>query len=836
MNKAVIMAGGFGTRLRPLTMTIPKPMVPLSNSPMMEHIVNLLKKHDITDIVSVLYFQPDVITEHFLDGSAHGINMKYVLANADYGTAGAVKNAFEQLENDSFIVISGDVLTDFDISKAIKFHKEKKAKATILLTRVTNPLQFGIVMTDDSGKITRFLEKPSWGQVFSDTINTGIYIFEPEVLDLIPYQEEFDFSKDLFPIMLKKEMPLYGYIAEGYWKDVGNLNEYQNGQTDALNGEVKLTVRGNSKDNYIIGDHSNIAPTAKINGNVIIGSESVIGDHAELRDCVIGNKVEIGSGCRLNGVTIWDNVVIDDFVEANDAVICNDCVIGENATISENVFISENCTIGRDAKLMPNIKLWPNKKVEIGATLFRSLVQEEKWLRELFTDARISGISNIEINPDFGTKLGAALGMAFGQNSTFLCSRDPDKLSRIMKRTITAGLSSVGVNINDLQLVSIPQTRQELRIGKDSAGLHVRRSPRNPDQTDIIIFNKEGRDISINKAKKIERYFYGEDIKRVHYEEVGLINYPERTNEIYVNRFLELLDVDAIQERKFKILMDYSYGLAASIFPYILGKLNTEALSLHDYVDASRYRPDPTMQMSGSNNEIEKIMRSLGYELGFQVEPGAEKISLIDERGRWYTPSRLLTIVTKLFLETNRDKEPYKIGISIVANNEVDIIAKEYNVEVVRVKNSHSDMMEATRPEDMLFVGGVWGGYIFSEFLFASDGMYSVGKILEMLAKTGVKISQLDESLPRRHQHIINVNCPWEYKGSVMRKAMEYSENMDRQLVEGVKIFKGNDSVLLLPSKELGSFQVIAEADTEENAIEAAKEYSALVEKWRDDK
>ena len=186
MKKAVIIAGGFGTRCRPLTMNIPKPMVPVKNIPMMEHIVNLLKHHNINDILSVLYFEPDTITNYFGNGSDYDIKMNYVKAVADYGTAGAVRNAAEYLK-ERFIIISGDVLTDFDLTAAIKFHEEKGSMATLLLTRVEMPLQYGIVMTDEDGKITRFLEKPSWGQVFSDTINTGIYILDPEVLDLIPY-------------------------------------------------------------------------------------------------------------------------------------------------------------------------------------------------------------------------------------------------------------------------------------------------------------------------------------------------------------------------------------------------------------------------------------------------------------------------------------------------------------------------------------------------------------------------------------------------------------------------------------------------------------------------
>ena len=830
MKKAVIMAGGFGTRLRPLTMTITKPMVPILNLPMMEHIVNLLKMNEITDILSVLYFQPDSITSYFGDGSKFGVDMKYVLAQADYGTAGAVKNAYEYLGS-RFIIISGDVLTDFDIKAALQFHLDRKSKATILLTRVPSPLQFGIVMTNPDGKITRFLEKPSWGEVFSDTINTGIYILEPEVLDLIPYREEFDFSKDLFPLMLSQNMPLYGYIAEGYWKDVGNLSEYQLGQMDALKNNVKLHIKDFDKKNLIIGTNTKIAKTVQIHGKVVIGNNSVINEHTVLTDTVIGNNVEIGMGTRLSGVTVWDNVKIGNFADLTDDVICNDCTIGNNTTIAENVYMSIGCTIGNNAKLMPNIKLWPLKHVEDGATLSRSLVQEEKWLRELFTDARISGISNVDINPEFCAKLGAAMGMAFGKNLPLLGSRDPDNVSRIMKRSITAGLSSVGINTNDLQSTSIPQTRQELRTRNFAGGFHVRRSPRHPDKTDIIIFNKEGRDIAIARTKTIERYFFGEEIKRVHHTEMGKLFYPERTNEIYINRFLQSVDTELIKSKKFKLLMDYSYGFASTIFPFILGQLDVNSLSLHDYVDAARYNPDQSIE-NAYGEEVATIMRSLRYELGFVIEPGAEKISLIDDKGVLYSPQRLLSIIIKLFLETNKHREPYKMGISVVASQEIDMIAKDYNVEIVRIKNSHSAMMEGTRESNMIFVGGVWGGFIFTDFLFAADGMYSIAKILEMLAKTGMMLSDLEKTLPKRYQHSVSVSCSWELKGMIMRRAMEYSEKSERELIEGIKIFNEDGWVILLPDKENATFIIIADNSTEENAKTEAIKFAEIVNKW----
>jgi len=831
MNKAVIMAGGFGTRLRPLTMTIPKPMVKVLNTPMMEHIVNLLKFHNITDIVSVLYFHPEVITSYFENGSRFGVKMTYVMAQADYGTAGAVKNAYEYL-NERFIIISGDVLTDFDLTKAIDYHLEKKAQATILLTRVSKPLQYGIVMTNEQGAITRFLEKPSWGQVFSDTINTGIYILEPEVLNLIPYQQEFDFSKDLFPLMLEKKLPLYGYIADGYWRDIGNLNEYQRGQYDALHKKIKLQVAGIKNNNITYGENVILPTSVQFSGEIIIGNNVDIGEHCEISNTIIGDNVKIGLGVKLQNCIIWDNVEINNFSEINSSVICNDCKIGENVTILENVFIAEHCDIGDNAILTANIKLWPNKKIEHGSTLTTSLVQEEKWQRELFTDARITGLSNLEIHPEFGAKLGAALGMTYKKNATLIASRDTDMVSRIMKRAISAGLSSVGVNVHDVQTTSIPQTRQELRTNKYDGGFHVRRSPRKPGHTDIIIFSKEGRDINISKTKSIERFFFGEDIKRVHYNELGEIYFPERTNEIYINRFLSALDVEKIKEAKFKLLIDYSYGLASRIFPYILGKLNTEALSLHDFVDSTRFQTNASTDYTA---EAEKIMKSLGYGLGFIIEPGAEKISVLDERGVLYKPSRLLTIVTKLFLETHRELEPYKIAISILANNEIEMIAKDYQVEVIRIKDTHSAMMEATRDEEIKFVGGVWGNFIFPNFLFAADGMFSIGMILEMLAKTKLEISRLDESLPIRFQYQKLIPCPWDHKGKVMRKAMIYSENMKRQLVDGVKLFDNDKSVLLQPDRENATFLVLTEADNPESAVELSKKYCSLVRQWRDD-
>ena len=217
--KAVIMAGGEGARLRPLTCDRPKPMVPLMDKPMMEYIVELLAAHNLQDLAVTLQYLPEQIQDHFGEQSPAGTKFSYFLEDKPLGTAGSVKNAASFLD-DTFMVISGDCLTDIDLTAAIEFHRRKKALVTIVLTPQENPLEYGVVMVNDEGRIIRFLEKPGWGEVFSDTVNTGIYILEPEVLDYIPPGKKFDFSRDLFPLLMEEGRPLYGCVLPGYWCDI----------------------------------------------------------------------------------------------------------------------------------------------------------------------------------------------------------------------------------------------------------------------------------------------------------------------------------------------------------------------------------------------------------------------------------------------------------------------------------------------------------------------------------------------------------------------------------------------------------------------------------------
>src|SRR6266576_2463771 len=241
--KAVVMAGGEGTRLRPLTSNQPKPMVPIVGKPCMEHIIELLRRHGFEDVIVTVAFLPQAIRSYFGGGETLGVDIGYWVEESPLGTAGSVKRAAGRLD-DTFLVISGDALCDVDLTQLVEAHREKGASVTIGLKSVENPLEFGIVVTDEDGRVERFLEKPSWGQVFSDTINTGIYVLEPEVLKHVPTDRPYDFSKELFPLLLEMGRPIYGYVCEGYWQDIGNLDQYRQANFDALDEKVRLNVPG----------------------------------------------------------------------------------------------------------------------------------------------------------------------------------------------------------------------------------------------------------------------------------------------------------------------------------------------------------------------------------------------------------------------------------------------------------------------------------------------------------------------------------------------------------------------------------------------------------------
>lgn len=831
---AVIMAGGFGTRLRPITCNIPKPMVPLANMPMMEHIVNLLKKYDLKQIVSVLYFQPEVITKHFGDGSDFGIKMDYVMATADYGTAGSIKNSEEHLKGKRFIIISGDVLTDFDLSAAIRFHEERKSMATIVLTRVANPLEYGVVIAGDDGKIERFLEKPSWGEVFSDTINTGIYILEPEIFDHIPAKTEFDFSKNLFPLMLKEKLPLYGYIAEGYWKDIGDINEYRLAHKDVLNGNVQIQIPGErlnviGRDAWV-GANTKMGRRVNLKGGVIIGANCVIEDGVELENSVIGDGCIVKGGAKVVDSILWERVYVGNKAHITEGIVGSDTHVRDGATLEAGVVISEECRIGDHSTVRSNVKIWPRKVVEDGSTVFSSIVWSDKWTKSLFSNYGISGLGNLEITPELAAKVGAAFGSTLPKGASVNCSRSSHKICRIINRALICGLTSAGVNVADLRVMPSPVARFKPTAFRRIGGLHVGIATNDPNQVEIRIFDAEGRELAPTSQKSVERLFNREDFRRVSMHDVGDIVFPPRVSEFYSNELLNNIDVDVVRKRTLKVVVDFAYSGASGIFSAFLGKLGCEVIALNAFQDEEKVQKT-SGNVKGALDNVASIVKSLGADVGLLLDSEAEKITIIDDEGRPMLGEVALLAWIKLIFDMSPNA---RVAVPVSATDAIDLLAKKCGGTVIRTKTNGRALMTAAVSDNVSFCGNGEGGTIFPAFQAVFDGMISTAKLLEILARAGKPLSKLVDDLPKFHTRTKNIPCPWEAKGKVMRQAMEFAKDRKTQLIDGVKVLLDDGEwVLILPDPDKPFVTITVEAGSEKRADDLLSKSVNDVDHWK---
>lgn len=800
------MAGGFGTRLKPLTINRPKPMVPVGNRPIMEHIVDVLRRHGITDLVSILYFQPEHITAHFGDGSRFGVRMQYVTADADYGTAGAVRNAYDLVGDEAIIIISGDVLTDFDLTKAMDEHKARGAEATIALTSVDNPLAFGIVIVEkESGRIIRFLEKPTWGEVFSDTINTGIYILEPSAILRVPAKTNYDFSKDLFPRMLREKAGLYGHLAQGYWRDIGNLDEYRRAHEDIFAGKVKLAFDA-------------------------VGKNVSLGNNVVLDNVFIGDNSDIGDGASLSHVVMWENCVVGPEAKISESIVASGVQIGKAAEIRENCILSDRSEVGAFALVGPNVKVWPEKVVDERAALTHSLIWGEAWERSLFSGARVSGVPNFEMTPEIAVRLAGAYGAMLGPGSYVATSRDSDRASRMINRALMVGFMSSGVNAEDLRVMPIPVVRHAVHHGREAGGIHVRRSPFDSKVVDILFIDADGRDLPPGKTQSIERLFGREDFPRAGPDGTGDLGFPTRVVEGYLEHFMSEVDHKLIESREFTLVIDYAYGTTIEVFPRLLGSLHTETVSLDAYAEPGRLSRSED-EFQGGLGRLGGIVRSIDADVGLWIDPGGEVIYLVDDTGHPLSPELTQTVFVQIALEQLGLK---RIAVPVTSPAGVADLIRKHGGDVIWTKTEHHAMMASAT--DAQLVAGARGEFIFSDFIPAYDGMFAAVKLLEGLAKSGRKLSEIAQAHPQIHIKQERISCPWGRKGSVMRRLMEETENEQRQLVDGVKVWKDErDWALVIPHSHKPYFVVTVEGESEDKAQRLVAHYSSLVETWRDE-
>lgn len=796
--KAVVMAGGEGTRLRPLTSNRPKPLVPIVNKPVMEHVLLLLKKHGITDIIVTLHFMADEIVNYFGDGSFWDMHITYSIEDEPLGTAGSVKNTANRL-NETFLIISADALTDINLTEAIKYHKEKGAFSTIVLTRAVNPLDYGVVITREDGSIRRFLEKPGWKDVFSDTINTGIYIFEPEIFNFMEPKKNYDFSKNIFPQLLKENKLLYGFVADGYWCDIGNLQQYRDANIDALSGKVNLEISGRRVAADIwIDEDSEISQSVEFKGPIVVGKNCRIMDNVALDEfTILGDNCIVEEDCRISHGIIWNNTYIGRKSELIDCTVGSSCTIKRNAVLLDGSVIGDKCFIGEGAVIHPQIKIWPGKNIEPGGTVSMSLIWGSKWPGTLFGISGIRGLANIEITPEFAMKLGSAYGAFLEKGSHVTTSRDSHPASRMINRAFICGLISVGVNCLDLRMMPSPVNRYAVKTSKIKGGIHTRISHDDPDSFLVEFFDERGINIDKPTERAIENNFFREDFRLTSPREVGDIDFPSRIIEEYIERYFDLIDTKTIKKKGFKIVLDYSFGSSSLVLPLILGKLGCESISLNAFLEPHK---KINMADTGSNSlqQLSNIVTTLNADMGIKFGWDAEEMVVVDEKGDIISDQKLLALFCLLNLRKNSD---IIIAVPVNATSIIDKLANEYCSKVIRTKTDGRNITHtaSTGEHKIAFAGDTSGRFIFPQFHPSFDAMFSFARLLELLSYEQHKLSELVEFIPPFYLSSKTIDCPWQLKGKIMRSLIEENREKNIELIDGIKIYAQDSWVLMLP-------------------------------------
>lgn len=435
---AMTMAGGEGERLRPLTCTLPKPMTLVLDQPVLAYSLRLLARHGVERAGITLGYLPDQIEDAFGDGSEYGVSLKYFRESRPMGTAGGIKPARAFL-TETFCVLSGDGLTDVNLSEALAFHRAHGAKATLVLKRVQNPTSYGLVSTDADGRIVSFTEKPDWKNVTSDAANTGIYILEPEILDRIPDDQPFDFGRELFPLLLREGVPMYGYLTEAYWCDIGDVSAYLEANRDALEGRISLIDV--PEGGIVRMPGAIVDEEAILEAPVFLGAGARIGAGAKvLAGSVIGAGAVVAENASVKRAVLYPSSFAGRDSELRSCVLAPRAQVLDGAQAFEESVIGEDSRIGARGCVKPGVRVWPGKRVPDGAVVFENLVWGQRLARAFM------GVSIRAVTPEDAVRAGRAIVWR-QKPGNVLIGRATSSVAASQARALAAGLCSQGAQV-----------------------------------------------------------------------------------------------------------------------------------------------------------------------------------------------------------------------------------------------------------------------------------------------------------------------------------------------------------------------------------------------------
>ena len=763
--KAMIMAGGEGARLRPMTCDCPKPMLPLLGRPVMEYALGLLKRHGIREAGVTLMYLPRRVQEYFGDGQEYGMSLRYYVENRPLGTAGSVALARSELD-ETFLVLSGDGVTDCDLTAAIQFHREQGAAATLVVRHVENPLEYGVVMADAAGQVTRFVEKPGWDQVCSDTVNTGIYILEPEVLAYIPEGKNVDFSKDVFPELLRHGEKLCAWTTEGYWCDIGDVGSYLRAHMDALDGKIDLglpikpggvnRMPGAEVDRSAvlegpcyIGRNARVEEGARIGPYSVIGENSVVGPYASVKRSVLMNDVTIKENAQIRGAVIMDG-----------ASLCRDSSLFEEGVLGSRV------RLGEGAAVLSGVKVWPDKDIPAGTRVEKHVVwggiHREDFRGDCLALGRLEDC----------VQAMRAYVSAVRPRCVLLCG-ERSAVAEAWREAVSAALISCGVRVVMGGCGTLPQTRYQLRcIGVDGCCFVTPGC--------IRLLDDWGAELGGGLQRAIQQRMQRE-------EGASPLRKMYRKPEIIEGAKL------------------YYQGMLAQI-----GEGDGRQLALYAQDEDVLETAESACRCAGYQVRAEweeELMDLAPAETGAWLSEDAQSFHLADLEGG-LSGVEEETLRAWVLLEEGEKR----LIVPASATHSLDLLVDRYGARIERVRSESSTLLHALAEESDM------------QFMMRTDGIYGLLLTLRALGRAHCTLKDWRRGMPLLKRRVMNVPMGFDKRGKALSSLSAAEKQAD--LTEGICVKEARGWAMIAPSAEKAECLVIGEAMDMEAADELCSLYT----------
>lgn len=765
--KAVIMAGGEGKRLRPLTLGNPKPMVPLLGRPVLEHLIRLLKDYGVTDLTVTLGHQPQAVMDYFGDGTKFGVRLTYFVEEEPLGTAGSVAHCAAALGGEDFFVLSGDCVCDLDLGRLAAFHKERGAVATLGLYRHPTPLEYGMVVTRSDGRVEEFVEKPAWGQVVSDLVNTGIYVLSPAALERVPKERSWDFGRDLFPALLQADAPLYGCPLEGYWRDMGDCGDYLECVCDALGGKVKLDPGLPLQAPGIwaaqpVPEGVALVPPCWIASQVRLEPGCLIGPHVVLEQGTwVGEKAMVQRSVLLEGAGAGAHATLYGAILGRNATVRRGAVLNEGAVLGENSLAEEG------SQLLERVKLWPGQRAEAGCRLARTVTSGSQKGSLRFGDGgTIQGVLGEDLGPEALMALGSVLGtegpVGLG------CSDTP--AGRMLARAAAAGVSAAGGQVLTGELDCPVQWAWA--AGKEGLTVTLFVEAEGEGPVYLHLFDCRGLPLGRAWERKLEQAMAQGELRRVR---AGQVTDPQR------------LELSAL-------LWAETVAHQASLGRPFLRRLT---------VGVGRDTPE--------DRALGMALKALGCQVEEQWRPGIPafsaghggfRLTAQDEKGALLDSGQLLTLVTLIEMENGGGKVAVPAGGSAA----VDLVAAGYGGTVLRLDRDGEEARE-------LYASLPW--------LWSAPS--AAVRICARMGTAGQKLEALMTKTPRFHSWRREVPLLSD-RGRVMQALA--GDRARPGSGEGLRVRTGSGWVYLTPLARRQALRVLAEGPDLELAAELCDSFA----------